>query len=66
VGIFSRSIYSGSLTFVERVMNGWAGVANMDRPDSVTLSPDGANVYVSGNNSSSVVVFTRTPPTAGD
>lgn len=59
VSIFSRNLSTGSLSFVERVLNGWAGVANLDRPDSVTVSPDGANVYVSGNNSSSVVVFSR-------
>lgn len=65
LGIFTRNPATGSLSFYARVLNGWAGVANLDRPTSVTVSPDGANVYVSGNNSSSVVVFSRNADSSG-
>ncbi|MFN2203584.1 MAG: beta-propeller fold lactonase family protein, partial [Caldilineaceae bacterium] len=48
VVVFTRDAADGVLTWVETEVNGAGGVENMEAPDAVSVSPDGANVYVAG------------------
>ena len=50
---------SGSLTFIELEKDTVAGVAGMNAPLDVAVSPDGKNVYVAGSGSNAVATFTR-------
>ena len=65
VTVFSREPVSGTLTFVEVQKDGVAGVNGLARPSWVTVSPDNANVYVTGNPSGidndALAVFRRDP-----
>jgi 6-phosphogluconolactonase (cycloisomerase 2 family) len=49
----------GSLTFVEQERKGVNGVAGLEAADDLAASPDGANVYVVGQNDSAIATFTR-------
>ena len=62
--MFERNGTSGKLTFVEAFRNG-AGVGNgLDGANSVAVSPDGGNVYVTAAGlSDAVTVFSRNPAT---
>ena len=55
----------GSLAFVEREKDGAGGVDGLDATDAVAISPDGANLYVAGQNDSAVASFSRDPATGG-
>lgn len=57
VSVFDRSTSDGSLTWSTYYPNGLNGVEGMDDAESLTLSPDGKNVYVGAK--SSLVVFDR-------
>jgi cysteine-rich repeat protein len=59
VAVFSRNGGTGALTFVQVQKDGVAGVTGIRRPRALTLSPDGANLYVAGEGSDAVAVFTR-------
>jgi 6-phosphogluconolactonase (cycloisomerase 2 family) len=59
VTLFSRDAGTGELTFVEAQFDGVGGVAGLDGPESVTVSPDGAHVYVASFFGDSVAVFSR-------
>ncbi len=59
VAVFTRNAATGALTFVEVHRDGVGGVAGIDRPSAVTLSGDGANVYVAGGAADGVGVFAR-------
>ncbi|NND34623.1 MAG: beta-propeller fold lactonase family protein, partial [Saprospiraceae bacterium] len=49
--LFTRDPVTGSLTFEDMKKNGLAGVTGLDRPISVSVSPDGKHVYTaSGSN----------------
>ncbi len=57
----------GRLSFIEKHQNGILGVTGMMGARAVTLSPDGAHVYVAGGFSNSVAIFKReTPSSAPD
>ncbi len=60
---FGRDPTSGRLALVQVVRDGVDGVDGLDNPWLVTVSPDGANVYVAGTDESSVAVFAREPRT---
>jgi 6-phosphogluconolactonase (cycloisomerase 2 family) len=63
VSVFQRDGTSGKLAFVEAIRNG-AGVGDsLNGATSVTVSPDGGNVYVTAGNSDAVTVFSRNPDT---
>jgi 6-phosphogluconolactonase (cycloisomerase 2 family) len=59
VDVFSRDPVTGLLTYVESQYEGVNGVTGLDSPLGVTLSPDGAHVYVTGWKSHSLAVFER-------
>ena len=59
VSVFSRDATTGALTFVEAQFDGVGGVDGLAGAATVTVSPDGAHVYVAGQNDSAVAVFSR-------
>lgn len=71
VAVFSRNRRTGALTQARGsagcvASGGQAGCAaaiGLDGPNSVAVSPDGADVYVTSRNSSSLTVFRRNPAT---
>lgn len=63
VAAFARDLVTGALTFVEVQRDGVGGVAGIQRPSAVTMSPDGANVYVAGGADDDLAVFARNAAT---
>ncbi len=59
VAAFARNATTGALTFVEREKNGEGGTTDLDNPQGLALSPDGAHLYVAAFSSGAVVRFTR-------
>ena len=59
VAIFSRNQTSGKINYIDMVVDGIDGVNGLFKASSVTVSPDGKNVYATGNNDDAVVVFSR-------
>jgi cysteine-rich repeat protein len=59
--LFTRDPSSGALTFVERYQDGDPGIDGLAGPAGVVVSPDGANVYVGGDDDDAVAVFARNP-----
>lgn len=64
ITVLARDSNSGALTFVESVAQG-GGVEGLNKPHRLVISPDanGAQVYVLGRDSNSVVTFQRDPAT---
>ena len=60
LAVFSRNALTGELTFMEAFTDGVGGVVGLDTPRSVTVSPDGEHVYVSGSD---LAVFDRNTST---
>ncbi len=63
VAVFSRNPSTGALTFVEAQFDGMSGVDGLLQATHVTLSPDGAHVYVTSSGEHAVAVFSRNPST---
>ena len=61
VAVFSRDPVTGELVFVEAEVEGVGGVAGLFRPVHLTISSDGAFVFVAAQDS--LVVFGRDPST---
>jgi DNA-binding beta-propeller fold protein YncE len=61
VVFFSRNPSTGALTFSGYVKNGTGGVAGLDRPLGMAMSPDGSHVYVSAQLDKAIVAFSRSP-----
>lgn len=59
VATFARNAASGTLAFVGVRRDGVGGVAGIGRPSAVTVSADGASVYVAGGAADGVGVFAR-------
>lgn len=59
VSVFDRSPLDGSLSLVEEEVDGLDGVDGLFLPSSVTVSPDGTNVYATGREDHRVVTFGR-------
>ncbi len=59
IALFRRNAGSGRLSFVEIVKNGSNGVSGLDGVSSVAVSPDGGQVWATGQNSNAVVIFKR-------
>ncbi|MBZ0090284.1 MAG: beta-propeller fold lactonase family protein, partial [Thermoanaerobaculia bacterium] len=53
----------GKLTFVERQQDGVGNVDGLAGASAVAVSPDGGNVYATGANEDSIVVFARNAAT---
>lgn len=63
VAVYSRDPGTGLLTLVEEEEDGVAGVVGLDGAVGVTVSPNGAHVYVVGEGDDGVAVFSRNPVT---
>src|SRR3989442_5281 len=59
VAVFGRDATTGKLTFVEAQREGANGVTGLAGALAVTLSPDGANLYVPGPTPDPPAVFPR-------
>ncbi len=57
--VYDRDAISGELDFKASYVDGTAGVDDIERASGLAVSPDGANVYVSGEFSDAVVTFAR-------
>jgi 6-phosphogluconolactonase (cycloisomerase 2 family) len=49
VAAFERDLVTGELTFLQQYVNGSGGITGLFRPRAIVVSPDGAQVYVGGN-----------------
>jgi len=58
---FRRDPTTGRLTFMGRVQNRENGVEGMVSPFGIAISPDGAQLYVSGDEAKTVVALNRDP-----
>ena len=63
VSVFARDPGSGRLTFVEVVRQGVNGVDGITGAFALTISPDGAHVYVGNREGNTVAVFSRNAAT---
>jgi 6-phosphogluconolactonase (cycloisomerase 2 family) len=59
---FGRNLTSGALTFVEAIVDGTSGVAGIAAANAITMSPDGAHVYVA-SGAGAVAAFARNETT---
>jgi 6-phosphogluconolactonase (cycloisomerase 2 family) len=59
VTVFGRDSIMGTLTMVEMQRNGIDGVDGLDDVFSVTISPDGRNLYATGRGDHTLAVFSR-------
>lgn len=57
--VFKRDLATGMLTFVETHANNSNGVSGMAAPVSVSVSPDGAHVYVAALDDHAITLFAR-------
>ncbi len=57
--VFDRDATAGTLTFKTAFKNARGGINLMDRPEDVTVSPDGKQVFVASSWSHSLTVFDR-------
>ncbi len=57
--VFARDPVSGKLTFIQQLSNNADGISGLEGTVGVLVSPDGKNVYVSGHQDSTVVIFSR-------
>src|SRR5436853_38308 len=63
VAVFGRDAATGKLTFIEVQREGQNGIVGLDRARALSVSPDGANLYVAGGYDDALVVFDRNPET---
>ena len=59
VAIFSRNQNTGTINFIDMVVDGVDGTEGLLNASAVTVSPDGKHVYATGNNDDAVSVFSR-------
>lgn len=57
VAIFNRDVASGNLTFENAFKDGVDGVNGLKGASSVTTSPDGSQIFVSGAQDKTIAVF---------
>jgi 6-phosphogluconolactonase (cycloisomerase 2 family) len=57
--VFDRDPVDGSLTLVQTLTDGSGGVDGIDGAVGVAVSPDGAHVYVSGQEDDALAAFAR-------
>ena len=63
IAVFSRNLTSGALTFVVVQKSGVDGVDGIGAASGVSVSPDGADVYVTGFTSDAIAAFARNTTT---
>lgn len=59
IAVFKRNTLTGWLTFVEVQHQGVLDVSGIAEPLALTVSPDGAHLYVASGDQSAVTVFVR-------
>ncbi|MCC6849694.1 MAG: beta-propeller fold lactonase family protein [Deltaproteobacteria bacterium] len=59
IAVFSRNTLTGWLTFVEVQRQGALGVTGLMEPLGLSISPDGAHLYVASGDQSALTVFAR-------
>ena len=59
VVVFSRNGSTGRLTLVEELSDGAGGITSLDGAEALTVSPDGAHVYVAAEDDDAITVFAR-------
>jgi 6-phosphogluconolactonase (cycloisomerase 2 family) len=59
IAVFARDAITGALTFVEVVRDGVDGVDGLETTLVVQVSPDGKNVYATGQTDNAIAVFAR-------
>ncbi|MCP3870533.1 MAG: lactonase family protein, partial [Gammaproteobacteria bacterium] len=59
LAVFNRDGLTGALSFVAVHKDGVNGVDGLNGASSVTVSPDGAQVYVTGSSDDALAVFNR-------
>jgi hypothetical protein len=59
VVVFARSPVTGTLTFVQSLLEGEPGISGLVEPAAVLVAPDGRHVYSIASGSSTVVLFDR-------
>src|SRR5262245_26914940 len=62
---FARDPAIGTLAFQAMLRDGVGGVDGLASAADVAVSPDGANVYVSGSGDDAIAVFARDAATGG-
>ncbi|XP_060077784.1 uncharacterized protein LOC132557315 [Ylistrum balloti] len=63
LAVFNRDTETGALTYSNVFKNGTNGVDGLNGAFSVTVSPDGKNVYVASDADNALVVFKRNTTT---
>ncbi len=63
VTTFTRDTTTGALTYLEEDVDGAGGVDGIAGARGVAVSPNGANVYVTGHADGAVATFSRDPGT---
>jgi 6-phosphogluconolactonase (cycloisomerase 2 family) len=56
---FSRNGTTGELTYIETQTDGGGGVDGLNGAAALAVSPDGAHVYVAGQDDDAVAIFSR-------
>jgi 6-phosphogluconolactonase (cycloisomerase 2 family) len=59
VAVFSRSLATGGLAFTQILRDGVGGITGIESISSVTLSPDGKQVYATSSTDMAVAIFSR-------
>jgi 6-phosphogluconolactonase (cycloisomerase 2 family) len=59
LAVLGRDTATGRLTFIEAHFDNVGGDEGLEKGNSVTVSPDGAHVYVASLNDNAVAVFSR-------
>ncbi|MDQ8182898.1 beta-propeller fold lactonase family protein [Pelagicoccus sp. SDUM812005] len=65
ISVFSRDTSTGAITHQTNLFNGASGVSNLDGPHAISISSDGAYLYVAASSSHSVTSFERDASTGG-
>jgi len=65
VVVFDRDAATGELTWIQTETDGVGGIVGLANASAVTLSPDGLQVYATGEGGDGVVVLSRDPMTGG-
>ncbi len=63
VSVFSRNATTGELTYLQVVRDGVNGVDGLDGASGILVSPDGLQVYVTGDRDDAVTILRRDPTT---
>ncbi len=61
VVIFGRNATTGRLTWLGQVSDGIGGFDGLEGTEALTVSPDGAHLYVTGRRGDAVAVLSRDP-----